>query len=179
MLRVPSAQLLPLDERPRTIQEDVMPIASRLKWYLDSRSLDYELVHHSHTKTSRDSAAAAHLRSGRVAKGVLLEDERGYLLAILPASCRLSLQAIEDQLHRRLELASERELGDLFPDCEVGAVPPAGEVYNLPMLVDDSLLKLPDLYLEAGDHEDLVHLSGESFRSLLSESPHAHFARPN
>jgi Ala-tRNA(Pro) deacylase len=156
-----------------------MAITARLKWYLDSRDVDYEVVQHLHSGTSVGSARAAGLPTGRVAKCVLLEDERGYLLALLPASCRLSLSAIEDQLHRSLELASERELEEMFPDCEIGAVPPIGEAYNIPMLVDDSLLRLPDVYLEGGDHEGLVHVTRESFQILTGDSAHGRISKPH
>jgi Ala-tRNA(Pro) deacylase len=156
-----------------------MAIARRLQWYLDQLALSYELVRHAHTETALDSARAAHIPSGKLAKCVLLEDERGYLLAILPASCRLDLDEIEGQVHRKLELASESEVGELFGDCEVGALPATGGVYNVPTLVDDSLLRLPDVYFEGGDHEELVHLSGTAFRALLAQSRHGRICRPS
>lgn len=155
-----------------------MAIARRLKWFLDQHGLAYELVHHAHSASSLESARAARIPAGRLAKCVLLEDERGYLLAVLPASCQLDLTEVEEQLHRKLELASEAELGALFGDCEVGAVPAVG-AYGVPTLVDDSLLRLPDVYLEGGDHEELVHLSGTAFRALLAQSAHGRFSRPH
>ncbi len=154
-------------------------IATRLKWYLDAHGICYEVVHHEHVETSLESAHAAHVPGGRVAKCVLLEDERGYLLAILPASCRLELARVRKQLQRRLEFASEAELGLLFGDCELGAVPPLGAAYGIPTLIDDSLLRMPDVYFEAGDHEDLVHLSGSAFRALLANAQHGRISQPN
>ena len=156
-----------------------MSIATRLRWYLDSHDVEYELIHHSHSSSSLDSAKKAHVPAGRMAKCVLLEDESGYLLAILPASCRMHFTAIEELLHRQLELATEEELAEIFRDCEIGAVPAIGLPYNVPMLVDDSLLRLPDLYFEAGDHEDLVHMSGEAFRALAGQSLHGRISAPN
>lgn len=154
-------------------------IATRLKWYLDAHGICYEVVHHAHDDTSLGCARAAHVPCGRVAKCILLEDERGYLLAILPASCRLELPRIRGQLRRQLELASEAELGLLFGDCEIGAVPPFGDAYGIPTLLDDSLLRLPDVYFEAGDHEDFVHLSGSAFGALLARGQHGRFSRPH
>jgi Ala-tRNA(Pro) deacylase len=154
-------------------------IATRLKWYLDVHRICYEVVHHEHVNTSRGCARAARLPEGRVAKCVLLEDERGYLLAILPASRRVDLTRIRRQLKRPLALASESELGLVFGDCEVGAVPALGRAYGIPTLVDDSLLRMPDLYFEAGDHEDLVHLSGSAFRALLGNALHGRIGRPH
>ena len=153
-----------------------MGIATRLKWYLDSHGVCYEIVHHPRSSTSLESARAAHLPDGRVAKCLVLEDERGYLLAILPASCRLDMKAVRRRMKRRLQLASEAELEVLFEDCELGAVPALGGAYGIPALIDDSLLRLPDLYFEAGDHEDLVHLSGLAFRALLQGSDHGPIA---
>jgi Ala-tRNA(Pro) deacylase len=112
-----------------------------------------------------------------VAKSVLLEDERGYLVAVLPASHRIRIRELTEQLERSLELASEPELGELFQDCEPGAVPPVGAAYGLPTVVDDSLLNAPEVYFEAGDHEDLVHLSGVEFLSLLAGARHGRFSR--
>jgi Ala-tRNA(Pro) deacylase len=147
-----------------------MPIARRLKWYLDSHDVPYEVVHHSRTMTARDAARSAHLPTGRVAKCVLLEDERGYVMAIVPASCRVSLGAIRRLLDRDLELATEGELAGIFGDCELGAIPATGLPYNIPMLIDESLMRLPDLYFEAGGHEDLVHVSDRAFGMLAGNA---------
>lgn len=154
-----------------------MAIAARLKWFLDSRGVHYDLVPHPPTSTSLGAAEAAHVPGDRVAKSVLLEDERGYLVAVLPASHRIRIRELTEQLERSLELASEPELGELFRDCEPGAVPPVGAAYGLPTVVDDSLLNAPEVYFEAGDHEDLVHLSGVEFLSLLAGARHGRFSR--
>lgn len=156
-----------------------MPIARRLKWYLDSHDVPYEVLHHTRTSSARDAARSAHLPSGRVAKCVLLEDERGYVLAIIPASCRVNLHGIEELLGRRLELASEAELSDIFGDCELGAVPATGLPYNVPMVVDESLLRLPDLYFEAGGHEDLVHVTDLAFGMLAPRARHGRISQLN
>ena len=156
-----------------------MSLATRVRWYLDFHQIEYDVVHHEHSSSSLESGQKAHVPAGKVAKGVLLEDERGYVLALLPAACRLEFRAIEDLVHRRLELAGEPELADIFRDCEVGAIPAVGGAYNVPMLVDESLLGLPDLYFEGGDHEDLVHLGGTAFRQLIGKANHGHIGRPH
>jgi Ala-tRNA(Pro) deacylase len=101
------------------------------------------------------------------------------MLAILPATCHLSFDAIDDLLNRHLELATEREIGDLFSDCVFGAIPPLGEAYNVPMLVDESLLRMPDVYFEGGNHEDLVHVQRDAFHRLMGAAKQGHFGRPN
>ena len=153
-----------------------MTIAKRLKWVLDAHEVEYELIAHARTQSCRDSARAAHVPEGRVAKCVLLEDERGYLLAIVPASCRVALDAIDDSTGRSFELASESELEDIFADCERGAISPFGAGQPIPLAIDQSLLRMPDLYFEAGDHQSLVHLTSEAFKSLLGNTPQGHFS---
>ena len=154
-----------------------MSIATRLKWVLESNQVEYEIIAHEHTSSSLASAKAAHVPTGRVAKCVLLEDERGYILAIVPASCRVAIDAIGETTGRNLELATEPELEGIFTDCERGAIPPFGAQTPLPMAVDESLLRLPDIYFEAGDHEGLVHVSGEAFKSLCGDMRQGRFSR--
>ena len=154
-----------------------MAIATRVKWFLDTRGISYELVHHDHSSSSLESAQAARLPGGKVVKCVLLEDERGYVAAIVPASYRVDLKKLERQTNRKLELASEAELADVFPDCEMGALPPLGHAYGIPTVYDDRLRKLSCVYFEGGDHRDLVYVGGREFIDLLRDSPHGDLCR--
>lgn len=154
-----------------------MSLAIRLRWYLDSHGIDYEIIQHAHSHSSRDSGRKAHVPEGRVVKSVLLEDERGYMLANVPAACRINFDAVEELTHRDLELASESETEDIFMDCERGAIPAVGDPYNIPMLVDESLLQMPDVYLEGGDHRELVHLQRDAFRTLMQSAAHGRIIR--
>lgn len=156
-----------------------MSLASRVHWYLDHHHIDYEVVHHEPARSPLEAGLKAHIPPGRVAKCVLLEDERGYMLAVIPAACHLSFDAIAQLLDRRLELATEPELDLIFSDCELGAVPAMGAAYNIPMLVDDSLMRMPDVYFEGGDHEDLVHVAADAFHTLVGTSKHGRIGRPN
>ena len=151
---------------------------ARLRWFLDSRGISYETLPHPHSSNSSETARAANVPADKLAKSVILEDERGYIMAILPASCRISLDDLEGELDRKLELASEEELGQLFVDCEVGAVPPIADPYGIPAVVDDRMWGVDDVFLEAGNHEDVIHLSGEAFHELLKDASHGSFSRP-
>ena len=155
-----------------------MPMSRRLRWYLDARGVDYEVLPHLRTQTSLQTAREAHIAPERLAKSVLLEDEQGYLMAILPASRRIELGRLERELGRNLELATEPELVERFRDCEVGAVPALGEAFGIRTLIDDTLLVAEDIYFEAGDHEDLVHVNGDSFRELMADAMHGSFSLP-
>lgn len=155
-----------------------MAIAPRLRWYLDAHGVEYELIPHPHSRSSTETADSAHVAPDALAKPVLLEDELGYVMAIIPASRRVDLPSLREQLHRDLVLATERELADLFHDCEPGAVPPLGSPYRIPTIYDEMLAAEPEVWFEAGDHEDVVHMKGAAFLRLLEGSRHGCFSRP-
>ena len=154
-----------------------MSIASGVINYLVDRHVDFDVVDHPHSATSLETAQSAHVPGDRLAKSVLLEDDRGYLLAVLPASCRVDLGELHRLTSRNLGLATEYELCALFEDCEPGAVPVLGPAYDLETLVDDALAEQSDIYFEAGDHEQLIHVSAEAFDSLMAGARYTHFSR--
>ena len=156
-----------------------MPIAKTVEWYLNAQGVSYETLQHPHSQSSEETADSAFIWEDQLAKTVLLEDERGYLLAIVPASYRVDLGKLEQQFHRKLVLATEQELPDLFPDCEPGALPPLGRAYGIPTVYDDRLRKLSSVYFEAGDHCDLIYMGGREFIDLLKDSPHGDLCRAN
>lgn len=154
-----------------------MAIATRVADYLAEQDVDYEVIDHPHSACSAESAQLAHVPGDRIAKSVVLGDDRGYLLAVLPASCKLDLSEVHRQTNRDLGLVTEYELDALFDDCEPGAVPPLGNIYDLDTIVDENLVEQSDIYFEAGDHERLIHVSAETFENLLGEARHMEFTR--
>jgi Ala-tRNA(Pro) deacylase len=156
-----------------------MNIAPSVKDFLAERQIGYELRAHPHTTTSIDTARSAHVPPARLAKAVVLKDESGYFIAVLPSARHVSGARLGNALHRQApRLATEWEVATLFGDCAFGAVPPVGEPYGLPLVVDEALDAEPDLYFEAGDHEHLVHVSRGEFFRLTAEAPRAHFTQP-
>lgn len=149
-----------------------MAISKCLKDYLDSHGVDYRIITHRHTSNSAETAEVAHISGDQLAKSILLEDENGYFLVVVPASRRVDLGTLHRRLRRQVGLATEDELKDLFADCDVGAIPPVGEAFGIPSFVDVSLDDSLDVYFEAGDHEALVHMSGRQFRQLTSHAQH-------
>ena len=145
-----------------------MSIAASVRNYLSREGVQYDTVAHEHTHDSNHSAQAAHVPGDRVAKCVILEDGRGYLMAVLPATHKVDLTAVRQQLNRRLELAADYDLHELFKDCEMGALPPLGRVYGFDTIVDDSLTRSPEVYFEAGDHLTLIHVTGGDFLRLMA-----------
>jgi len=153
-----------------------MAISLTLLEYLEWEGVDYELLHHEPAFDSLHTAEAAHVPGDQLAKCVVLEDENGYLMAVIPATHELELDALNRQLGRNLQFASEEEIADLFEDCELGAIPPLPEAYGYETVVDDALTDYEDIYLEAGDHTELVHISGQDFQHLTEAAPHGYFS---
>ncbi len=152
-----------------------MGMAITLREFLDSHHLPYEAVEHEHTETSQKTAAAIHESGDKVAKCLLLKDGDRYLLAVVPASRRLHFGELHRALHRQVGLATEAEVADVFADCAVGAIPPAGLLYDIDTMIDDSLLEQADIYFEAGDHEQLIHMKQADFRKLIGDATHGRF----
>ena len=153
-------------------------MSGRIQDYLAQESIAYEVVAHPHTRTNMQTAAAARVPGERLAKGVVVEDDQGYVLAVLPSTHHLQLGVLGRQLHRhQVRLATEADLSGLFGDCELGAVPPIGAAYGLPMVVEEDLAAQPEIFFEVGDHEHLIHLTQGEFARLFANAPQGHFSR--
>jgi Ala-tRNA(Pro) deacylase len=153
-----------------------MAIALTLERYLDTKHVKYDVIAHEPTNSSMQTAEACHIPGDRLAKAVLLRDEVGYALAILPASHHIRLSELRRQFGDDVELATEREIADLFEDCVRGAIPALGECYGLDVVVDDSIEEQPDVYFEGGDHATLVHMSHAQFAGLTATARHGCFS---
>lgn len=150
-----------------------MAIAITLEKYLQKQGIEYDIMAHPRTYTSMETAQVSHVPGDRLAKSVLLRDGHDYLVAVVPATHRLDLERISQLLDRRVEIASETEVGALFGDCDFGAIPPCGTAYGVATIVDDALIHQRDVWFEAGDHEELIHVGGEAFESMLGTAEHA------
>lgn len=147
-----------------------MSIAPTIEGALRRESVEFAVLRHPRTATSRGTADAAHVSAEKVAKGVLLKDGQGHVLVVLSAAKQLPIETLARELHRPLRLASEDEVATLFFDCDPGAVPALGEEYQVPTIVDAALLAQDEVYFEAGNHEELVRVRGPAFARLMAES---------
>jgi Ala-tRNA(Pro) deacylase len=147
-----------------------MSIPARILEYLDRAGVDYGVVHHPHSETSMRTAEAAHVSGEQVAKGVLLKDADGYVLAVVPATHHVCVGDLHSQIDRPVEAAPEMDLAVVFPDCALGAVPALGPAYELDTVVDDALRGKPEICFEAGDHEELIRVTGRDFEALLADA---------
>jgi len=156
-----------------------MSIASTVDFALSLTEVDFKILSHRKTWTSDASAHAGHVGADQLAKAVALRDELGPLLAVLPASHRLELEDLRSTLRRSdLELMAEEDLAEVFFDCEQGAVPPLGPDYLVPTVVDLALTEQEDIYFEAGDHVELIHVSATSFKTLMRGAEYMTISSP-
>lgn len=153
-----------------------MAIAITLQSYLASKNAQYDVMFHAPTVTSRQTARAAHIPAGYLVKSVILQDEHGFLMAVVPADYKVRVADLDHQLRRHLRLATEEQLAGLFADCERGAVPPLGVAYGMETVVDYSVESTPEVYFEGGDHQVLVHMRREQFTDLMKDAGHSRFA---
>lgn len=150
-----------------------MEMANTLVKYLAQNGIAYDRLPHRYTATSLNSAHTAGIPEKQMAKPVILEDDQGYIMAVVPASRHVKIRELNMLLNRNMGLATESELEQLFKDCDLGAIPPVGHAYGMRTIVDNSLDECSDIYFEAGNHEELIHVKGEAFRRLMKNSQHA------
>ena len=146
-----------------------MPLSKRLRSFLESHQAQYTLTTHPEAFTAREVAAAEHLPPAEVAKVVVIFADGEYSMVIIPASRRVDLDEVRPALGlAHVRLATETELGTLFPDCELGAMPPLGPLYGLAVYMDGSLAGHEMIAFNAGTHREVIHMRTTEFRRLVS-----------
>jgi len=155
-----------------------MTISTRLDTYLTEHKIPYQTVPHYHSNSSIGSAVAAQVPLNQIAKAVVLVDHEGRkVMAVLPANNKVSLSALNDELRGTYQLVKESDIYKMFSDCDHGAVPPIGEAYNMPVVCDQQLDQLDEVYIEAGDHQTLLRLEHDAFEQMMSKGKHIRFSR--
>jgi Ala-tRNA(Pro) deacylase len=158
------------------MMEVVMSIPYRLSNYLNLQGARFAVRAHRHSHSSAESARLAHVPSHQLAKSVIVEDDEGCLMAVLPADRQIKLGQLSRLLDRpHLRLADEARFAAIFSDCESGAVPALGMAWGLETVVEDELDDCAVVYIEAGDHERLVCFSHEQFQRLMQPARHGRF----
>lgn len=147
-----------------------MSISNTVISYIEKQSVPFEVIAHKHTRSTNESAGAAHVARHNLAKAVIVKEDDEYMMVIVPGDYHVHLGKLHQLLEREVGLATENELIQLFPDCETGAIPPLGTAYRLITFVDRSLLNRSEIYFESGDHEHLIKVSGEEFAHLLGDA---------
>lgn len=144
-----------------------MPL-SKLRKYLDENKIKYIIISHSSAYTAQEIAARAHVRGRELAKTVLLKIDGKMAMAVLPASYKINFEQLAKELNSsNVRLAYEQEFMDKFPDCEIGAMPPFGNLYGMEVFVAKSLMEDEEISFNACSHTELIKLSLKDFVSLV------------
>jgi len=146
-----------------------MAIPSYISRYLDSQNVEYQVCRHSPAYTAQGVAQAQHLSGRRIAKVVMVRPDVGkMLMAVVPANFRVDLEKLGHLLNSQdIRLATEDEFKDLFAECELGAMPPFGNLYDIEVWVDDSLRGNSSISFNAGTHSDAIQMSFADFERLV------------
>jgi Ala-tRNA(Pro) deacylase len=159
-------------------------VLKRLTDFLDGHGIRYVVIQHSLAFTAREIAVSSHIPTNAIAKSVVLTIDGIRTMAVLPGSEMVELLLLRDALGAtRVELAGEGEFNTLFPDCEIGAMPPFGNLFSLPVIVSDTLAADEEIAFNAGTHRDLVKMAYKDFEQLVHPKvlrfTMARHARPN
>ncbi len=146
-----------------------MPIPAHISKFLSSQNVTYQSCTHSRAYTAQGTAQAQHLSGKKLAKVVIVvADNRRLIMAVVPASYRVDLDRLGQLLNTSwIRLASEEEFRDAFRECELGAMPPLGNIYHLDVWIDETLKSLPDIAFNAGTHSEIIQMSFADFEQLV------------
>ena len=144
-----------------------MPV-KKLKELLDKEGVKYVVISHSPAYTAQEIAASAHIPGKELAKTVMVKIDGKMGMAVLPASCQVDFERLKRETGAsKIELASEQEFKDLFPDCDVGAMPPFGNLYSMKVFMASNLTEDKEIVFNAGSHRELMKLAFKDFERLV------------
>jgi Ala-tRNA(Pro) deacylase len=147
-----------------------MPL-TKIKEFLDKQKIKYTIIQHSEAYTAQEVAASAHISGKELAKTVMIKVDGKIAMAVLPASYKVSFEQLKMTLSaEKVRLALEQEFMDKFPDCEVGAMPPFGNLYGMDVYVAESLTDDEEIAFNACSHTELIKMKYRDFENLVK--PH-------
>ena len=145
-----------------------MSISDRVNQFLVENEIPFDTINHAPSHNSVQTAINSQLPMHAIPKAVILKDSaENYVMAVIPTSGRLHIKHASAITSSSLKMASERDVMVKFSDCQKGAIPPFGVVYNMATLWDESLMDEGDLYLEGGDHKTLIHITQKEFKKII------------
>ena len=145
-----------------------MPILKRLQSYLDTNKIPYEMVSHPKAYTAHDVAQTLNVPGGLVAKVVVVKADQYFVMTVLPSTWRVDLIRLRDVLEAyNVRLATEAEIANMFPDCQVGTMPPFGNLYGVDVCVDQLLTEDESIVFEAGTYVGAIKLRYKNFADLV------------
>jgi Ala-tRNA(Pro) deacylase len=152
----------------RYSQREVNMPVERLKRFLESEGVKYVTLSHSQAFTAQEIAASAHIPGKELAKTVMVKIDGDMAMAVLPADDRVDRDLLKQAAGADVvELASESEFRDLFSNCQLGAMPPFGNLWDMKVFVDERLTEDEEIAFNAGSHSELVRLAYADFERLV------------
>lgn len=144
-----------------------MPVR-KLRDFLDNNKIKYVTISHSPAFTAQQIAASAHIPGKELAKTVIIRIDGKMAMAVLSASCKIDFDMLKESVGaKKIELATERDFKDLFPECEIGAMPPFGNLYDMDVYVAETLAEGNEIAFNAGSHTELIRLGYADFEKLV------------
>jgi len=144
-----------------------MEIPKRLIDCLNENNVTYEILHHPEAVTAQRSAQAEHIKGRHHAKVVMIKSGGQHLMIVLPADHQINLEKVEKTIGKAVSLDKEEEFRSLFADCAIGAMPPLGNLYDLPTYVDRHLAEQDYIVFEAGTHTDAIKMSYRDYEKIV------------
>ena len=145
-----------------------MAILKKLKMLLDEAKVPYEIYNHALAYTAQEIAARQHVSGNDLAKVVMIEADDQLVMAVVRGNDKIDLRTVEENLNlRHARLATEEEFISRFPECEIGAMPPFGNLFGLKVFVDPALAKDEHIYFNAGNHVQTVCVRYKDFAKLV------------
>ncbi len=143
--------------------------AKKLKEYLDRQKIDYVSIYHAAASTSQRIAATSHIPGKELVKTVMVKIDGKMAMAVLPASHNINFERLKKMANaEKVELAGELAFVNLFPDCEVGAMPPFGNLYGMDVYVADVLAEDEEIVFNAGTHTELIKMAYKDFIKVVN-----------
>lgn len=145
-----------------------MAICKKVKDFLDQHNVKYQVKGHPEVYTAQEIAAALHVPGKELAKVVMIKAGDRFVMTVLPASWRIEMAKLKEILKTKdIRLATEEEFKDLFPDCELGAMPPFGNLYGLDVYVDKALTEDEEIFFQAGNHIESIKMKYKDYSDLV------------
>ena len=144
-----------------------MPL-KRLREFLDNNNIKYVIIYHSRAFTAKETAMSAHIPGKELAKTVMVKIDGKMAMVVLPGTHKVNFDLLKAATKSgNVELASEKEFKDMFPECEVGAMPPFGNLYGMNVYVAETLTEDEEIAFNAGSHRELVKMAYKDFEKLV------------
>ena len=146
-----------------------MPIAKMTKEFLDKNDVKYLIISHSRAYTAQEIAASTHIPGKELAKSIMVKIDGDLAMIVLPASYKINFDMLNSVLGKKeINLATEDDFKPVFPDCEIGAMPPFGNLYGVPVYMAKSLDDDIEIAFNAGTHTEVIRLAMDDYKRLVN-----------